>query len=166
MIRSRTRSLLFTLLFAGASLGIASALADKPTAPPADKADSPPGHPMYDAATVETLQGEVVEVKRVVPRMPMMAKRFGHGIHVMLKTDKETIEVHLGPAPFVEKQDVKIVAKDRVEVKGSRVTMDGKAVILAEQVHKGDKVLTLREPDGTPKWRGDFGPGPGGPPAR
>lgn len=172
---SRTRTLLMAALLAGGSLGAPAAFADKPAKPPAEKPAAPPtdepgppmAHPKYDPATVENLQGEVVEVKRVVPKMPMMAKRFGHGIHVMLKTDKETIEVHLGPAPYVEKQDVKIAAKDRLEVKGSRVTVDGKQVILAEQVKKGDKVLVLREADGTPRWRGEMGHGgPGGPPAR
>jgi hypothetical protein len=151
MERTRTRWS-FTAVAAVLSLSpLGVALADQPEAPAV--ADEP-GHPMYDPATVETLQGEVVEMKRVVPRMKRMAKRFGHGVHAMLRTDKETIEVHLGPAPFVDQQEPKLAAKDRVEVKGSRVTIDGKPVILAEQVRKGEQVLTLRAPDGTPRWRG------------
>ena len=48
-----------------------------------------------------------------------------------VKTNKETISVHLGPVFYIENQDVKLQAKDKVEAKGSRITFDGKPAIIA-----------------------------------
>jgi hypothetical protein len=72
----------------------------------------------------------------------------------MLKTEDETISVHLGPGWYIENQDVKIQPKDKLEVKGSRVTFEGKPVIIAAEVKKGDEVLKLRDKNGFPLWSG------------
>lgn len=104
---------------------------------------------MYNPATAETLRGEVVGIQQFVP-----AKGMRSGVHVQLKTDKETIDVHLGPTWYVENQDVKIAPKDQIEVKGSRITFDGKAAIVAAEVTKGDETLTLRDQNGIPLWSG------------
>ncbi len=109
-----------------------------------------PGGPygrMYDTKAVETVKGEVVAVG---PVMPM--KGMGGGIHVSLKTEKETLSVHLGPSWFIENQDFKIEPKDTLEVKGSRVTMGGKPALIAAEVKKGDETLTLRDDNGVPVW--------------
>jgi hypothetical protein len=74
------------------------------------------------------------------------------GVHLTLKTDKETVSVHLGPAWYLENQDVKIEKKDRLEIKGSRVSFGGKPAIIASEVRKGDQILTLRDNDGFPVW--------------
>ena len=102
---------------------------------------------MYDPKTVETISGEVASVDRITP-----AKGMSGGVHMNVKTDKETISVHLGPSWYLENQDVKIAAKDKVEVKGSRITFGGKPVIIAAEVKKGDEVLKLRDDAGFPVW--------------
>lgn len=102
---------------------------------------------MYKVDTIETLQGEVMTIETFVPR-----PRMSTGVHMVLKTNKETIPVHLGPAWFVENQDMAIDPKDKVEVKGSRITFEGKPAIIAMKVVKGDKVLKLRDKDGFPAW--------------
>lgn len=104
---------------------------------------------MYNPATVETIKGEVVAVEKVKPMNGMQ-----YGIHLMVKTDKETIPVHLGPSWYIERQDTKIQKGDRIEVRGSRVTFDGKPAIIAEEVKKGDHVLVLRDSSGVPAWSG------------
>jgi hypothetical protein len=103
----------------------------------------------YDPKTIETITGEVTKVDRITP-----GKGMSGGIHMLVKTDKETISVHLGPSWYLENQDVKIEAKDKVEVKGSRITFDGKPAIIAAEVRKGDEVLTLRNDAGFPVWSG------------
>jgi hypothetical protein len=111
-----------------------------------------PGTPYgrrYDPRTVETISGEVVSLDRFTPN-----KGMGHGVHAMVKTDKETISVHLGPSWYIENQDVQIAAKDKIEVKGSRITFDGKPAIIAAEVKKGDDVLVLRDASGLPVWSG------------
>jgi hypothetical protein len=35
---------------------------------------------------------------------------------------------------------------------GSKVTWQGKPLIVAEKIKKGDQVLKLREPNGVPVW--------------
>ena len=111
-----------------------------------------PGTPygrMYNPQTVETITGEVVSVDTITP-----SKGMAHGVHATVKTDKETISVHLGPAWYIENQDVKIAPKDTIEVKGSRITFNGKPAIVAAEVKKGDEVLALRDASGFPVWSG------------
>jgi hypothetical protein len=104
---------------------------------------------MYNPQTVETLRGEVVTVDQITPM-----KGMAYGVHATVKTDKETISVHLGPGWYIENQDVQIAAQDKVEVKGSRVTFEGKPAIIAAEVKKGDEVLVLRDASGFPVWSG------------
>ena len=76
------------------------------------------------------------------------------GVHVMLKTDKETISVQLGPEWYIERLDTKIVKGDTIEVKGSRVMFADKPAIIAAEVKKGDSTLVLRDVSGIPAWAG------------
>lgn len=104
---------------------------------------------MYNPKTVETISGEVVSVDRITPM-----KAMSYGVHMNVKTEKETISVQLGPGWYLENQDVKIEPKDKVEVRGSRVTFFGKPAIFAAEVKKDDQVLKLRDEDGFPVWSG------------
>lgn len=104
---------------------------------------------MYNPQTVETISGEVVAVDKIMPQ-----KGMSYGVQLMVKTDKETIPVHLGPAWYIENQSIKIAPKDKVEVKGSRITFAGKPAIIASEIKKGDDVLTLRDTNGFPVWNG------------
>ncbi len=109
-----------------------------------------PGTPysrMYDPKTVETITGEVLRIDRITPR-----KGMSYGAHMMVKTDKEEISVHLGPGWYLENQDVKIEPKDTVEVEGSRITFGGKPAIIAAELKKGGQVLKLRDDGGFPAW--------------
>ena len=105
---------------------------------------------MYNPQTVETLTGEVMSVESI----PGKGGGRAYGVHFTLKTDKETIPVHLGPSWYINKQNIKIEAKDKVEVTGSRVTFEGKPAIIAAEVKKGDQVLKLRDQAGIPLWAG------------
>ena len=76
------------------------------------------GDRMYNPQTVETISGVVVSVGKFGG-----IKGMSQGIHAVIKTDTETISVHLGPAWFIDNQETKISPNDRVEVKGSRITL-------------------------------------------
>jgi len=104
---------------------------------------------MYNPASVETLTGTVEAVDKVMPMKGMY-----YGIHLLLKTDKETVSVHLGPGWYIERLDMKIEKGDKIQVKGSKVTMMGKPAIIASEVRKGDSVLMLRDENGIPLWSG------------
>lgn len=104
---------------------------------------------MYDPKTVATIEGKVVSVDAFVPN-----KGMSPGVHVTIKTAQETLSVHLGPEWYISGQDMKIVPGDSVEVKGSRITFDGKPAIIAAQITKGADVLVLRDDSGFPAWAG------------
>ncbi len=104
---------------------------------------------MYNTATVETISGIVESVDRIIPM-----KGMSYGVHIMVKTEKETISVHLGPGWYIERLDTKIEKGDEIEIKGSRVTIMDKPAIIAAEVKKGDSVLILRDGAGIPVWAG------------
>jgi hypothetical protein len=104
---------------------------------------------LYDNKTVVTLEGSVERVEKIIPM-----KGMGDGVHFVLKTSSETIPVQLGPTWFVEKQPVQILAQDVVEVTGSRVSCDGKPVIMATLIKKGGQIVRYRDAKGIPGWAG------------
>jgi len=103
----------------------------------------------YNPETEETISGEVVSVDKIV-----RGKEGLYGIHLTVKADEETVTVHLGPGWYIENQDMKIEAKDKVEITGSKIFYEGKPVITAYEIKKGEDILVLRDTDGFPAWRG------------
>lgn len=109
-----------------------------------------PGTPyarLYDPKTVETVSGEIVSIDLLAPM-----KGMSPGLHLTVKTDKETLSVHLGPTWYLENQDVKLAPKDMVEITGSRITFAGKPALIATEAKKGDAALMLRDGAGNPMW--------------
>ena len=104
---------------------------------------------LYDQTTVETVSGVVVKVERMTPRRGM-----SYGVHLLLKTDKEVISVHLGPSWFINRQDMKIKKNDKIQVKGSRILINKNPAIIAAEITKGKHILKLRDESGIPVWSG------------
>jgi hypothetical protein len=113
----------------------------------------PQGGRMYDPKTVETISGQVLSVEQVRGKGQGRAGG-GYGVHVILKSDAGEIAVHLGPSWFLDQQGLKVAQGDQIEVRGSRITFDGKPAIIAAQVKKGSQSVTLRDDNGLPAWRG------------
>lgn len=108
---------------------------------------------LFDPKTIETLEGEVVNIDFHTP-----LQTSGRGVHLMFKTEKETIAIHLGPEWFIENQDLQLEKKDKIKVTGSRVTYEGKPTLIAAEIQKGDQILELRDKQGFPRWAGWRGP--------
>lgn len=104
---------------------------------------------MYDPNTVERIAGQVAGVETITP-----AKGMANGVHLLVKTDRETVSVHLGPLWYIENQDITIEPEDKIEVRGSRITFEGRPVIIAAEVRKGGEILELRDKKGFPVWSG------------
>ena len=102
---------------------------------------------MYDPATETTLKGTVDAVNQQA-RGQMM------GTHITIKTADETREVMLGPAAFITGKGFAFAKGDAVEVTGSKITMGAIEFVIAREVVKGGKTLTLRDKTGTPQWAG------------
>jgi hypothetical protein len=62
--------------------------------------------------------------------------------------------VHLGPAWYLERQDIAIEAGDQLVILGSLVDLDGERVLIAREVTRGEDVLVLRDELGRPYWAG------------
>ncbi len=105
---------------------------------------------IFNPATVETITGEVLSVDTY-----KYNKSSGYGgVHLLVKTDKETIKVHVGPVWFLEDNNFTVNVNDKVEIKGSRVTYNEEEVIIGSNIKNGDKSLALRDDDGIPYWSG------------
>ncbi len=115
-----------------------------------------PHSPMpYDPKTEVTLTGSVDEVQpRGCMHSQCCASQQGGGVHLMLKSESDVIEVCVGPASFVQEKGFSFVKGDSIEVIGSRVKMAGKEVVIARQITKDKQTLTLRDSKGIPGWAG------------
>jgi hypothetical protein len=105
---------------------------------------------LYNPKTVETITGEVVAIDSMMPMGGMSG-----GVHLQVRTSKnEVISVHLGPSWYLERQDISLQVKDKIQVKGSKVTIADKPALIAAEVKKGAQTLVLRDADGFPVWSG------------
>lgn len=106
----------------------------------------PRGRDMYNPASEEVLEGEVVRVE--VGR----GQRGPRGVHVWLDSDDEFIPVLLGPAWYLKDQSVKLEKGDRIIVRGSRVDNPRGPALIAAEFRKDDRLVTLRDEEGVPRW--------------
>ena len=103
---------------------------------------------MYDPATETAFKGTVEAVTQQTHRGQMM------GTHLTVKAADETREVMLGPSNFITAKGFSFAKGDSIEVTGSKVTMGKMEYIIAREVIKDGKTLTLRDKSGTPEWAG------------
>ena len=102
---------------------------------------------MYDSATETHFKGTIEAVTQMT-RGQMM------GTHLTLKTGEGNREIMLGPSKFITSKGFTFAKGDSIEVTGSKVTMGGMEHIIAREVVKDGKTLTLRDKTGTPEWAG------------
>lgn len=110
------------------------------------KGGSGPRGPAYDATTEITLKGSVEDVLQATGRMNIS------GTHLTLKAESGTFDVRLGPSSYLAAQKFEVTKGDLIEVTGSKVKFGSQEAILAREVKKGDKTLTLRDANGIPQW--------------
>jgi len=103
--------------------------------------------PRYDPASVVDVEATVLEV-RDAPQNKTSAK----GIFLLVKTERETIDVYVGPADFLKDFDIVFARGDRVQIIGSRVRSGEGYLILAREVRRRERTLYLRTRNGEPNW--------------
>lgn len=101
----------------------------------------------YDPITETTINGKIEEVKHA----PGPAGGAG-GVHLIINTAQGKVEAQLGPARFIEKQELKFAKGDQVEIVGSKVKGAEVETVIAREIKKEGKVLTLRNAQGIPVW--------------
>jgi hypothetical protein len=103
---------------------------------------------LYNRGSSVDFSGTVIGVQREAPMQGM-----DPGMSLLVKASNGgTATVDLGPAWYVDGMNRKFNLKDRVQVTGSKVFIDGRSVILARKISKGNQVLYLRGEDGFPMW--------------
>lgn len=104
---------------------------------------------MYDPSRVETIQGTVLEIQG-----GNRGNRMPHGMYLQIKTNTETLGLHVGPAWYLDQQNFQIQPNDVVEVTGTRVNWGGQQSLIVGEIKKGNQTLQLRDENGYPRWMG------------
>lgn len=100
-----------------------------------------------DAMT--TVEGTVKSVDTFRPEIGAAQR----GVELKIETaNKETETIQLGPQSWMDSQNFRFNAGDRVTVTGSKVRHGLTKVIMASDVRKGDQTMRLRDEQGKPLW--------------
>jgi hypothetical protein len=102
--------------------------------------------PPFDPASENTVAGTVRSV------LPATGTDGTVGVHLVVRTARGDVRVHLGPAVFIGMNDFSFLVDDEVDITGATVTRAGDTAIWARTITKNSKTLTLRDTDGTPRW--------------
>lgn len=103
----------------------------------------------YDCNLEVVTPATVVKVEHFTPQ-PGMAD----GVRALVVIGSESLWVHLGPALYLEAQEVKVAPGDHVVFTGSNLRVNGEHFLVAAEVEKDGKVLHLRDHMGRPAWNG------------
>ena len=151
---------LLAAVLLGGVLAAPLALAQEPSAPappaPAPPEQAPPAQapPVAKAPATKAPEYDVkaeVTIKGVVEEIHESKMRGDHpGLHLILKTDTETIEVHACPVLFMSELEFAIEKGDTLTVDGSRPEAGG--IVVAREITKGQVSLRLRDKTGAPVW--------------
>ena len=103
---------------------------------------------IYDPKTEVTVKGSVEEV------LQYSGKGSSTGTHLMLNSSEGSLDVHLGPSWFLSQQKIEFTKGNEIEVTGAKVKVNGKVTVIAREIKKDEKVITLRNAQGVPEWAG------------
>ena len=99
--------------------------------------------------TETTVTGTINEIAEF-----SLEKNCPFGIALKVNKNGEIKTVHLGPAWYLDNQDIKFSIGEKVEIVGSVVKYDNEDIIIAREIIREDGVLILRDKDGFPYWAG------------
>lgn len=98
---------------------------------------------MYDPSQLETIHGRVLKIERVGP---------GQGTWLQVKTEQETLTVHLGPAWYLNQQKVAIAPNETIEVTGVRNIGGNDITLMASKFKYTGQTIELYDKQGFPSW--------------
>ncbi len=102
----------------------------------------------YNPSTEITVKGTIEEVQQ------LQGRHGWSGTHLVLKTEAENLEVHVGPSSYIAEKQFSFAKGDQLEVVGSKVKVGTKDVLIAREITKEGNKLVLRNPQGIPMWSG------------
>jgi len=102
----------------------------------------------YDVSKELTIKGVVTEVKDF--QCPVSG---GMGAHLVVKTEKGLVTVHLALSKFLSDYGFNFAKGDEVEVRGMKAKVgDDENAILARTIERGNQTFTFRDKAGKPLW--------------
>ena len=108
-----------------------------------------PYNRLYDAQDVDTIKAVVLEMKEITP-LPGMAPGLGM---VIEEKNGERYLAHICPLAYKDETSIGIKKGDKIDLRGCLVEIDGKEVIMAAKIKKGEKAIKVRlTSDGKPFW--------------
>jgi hypothetical protein len=102
---------------------------------------------VYDASDVVTVQGVVQDVQQFY--CPISGEE---GTHLTVKTENETVQVHVAPTRFLRNNNVSFSKGDQIQVVGSRIIYHGHNAMIARTATLGGQTVAFRETNGHPLW--------------
>ena len=96
---------------------------------------------LYDAAHETAIEGAVVSYTAEAPAPPI-------GAHLVLQTANGAIEVHLGPASYLQARHFTLAKGDFVRVVGTNAATPQGGIFLARVIQKGGESIVLRTTKG------------------
>jgi hypothetical protein len=97
----------------------------------------------YDLSRETVLQGTVVSFTASSQLPPV-------GSHVIIQTASGPVDVHLGNATVLKRNDIFLVAGDSVRIVGEDQQYGGGSFFAARVLQKGNQSVTLRNSKGIP----------------
>ena len=114
---------------------------------------TPQGSRMYDVTTETTIVGTVESVQNVTGSGGRGRGGMG-GTHLVVKTEKDAVAVHVGPTAYLAEKGITLAKGDKLEILGSKVTVDNETFLIARQIKKANNTWSLRDASGRPAWSG------------
>ena len=109
---------------------------------------APAGGFSYDVSKEVTIKGLVEEVKDF--QCPVSG---GMGAHLVVKTEKGSVTVHLALSKFLSEYGFNFVKGDDIQVTGVKAKVgNDENAILARTIERGNQRFTFRDKAGKPLW--------------
>ena len=96
----------------------------------------------YDANRETVLEGTVVGYTKSAQIAPT-------GAHAAVQTRSGEVDVHLGPASYLQAKHFSLAPGEQVRFAGVNAVVNGKDVFLARTAQKGNQFLAIRSPRGS-----------------
>ncbi|HET6613693.1 MAG TPA: hypothetical protein VFG83_16955 [Kofleriaceae bacterium] len=104
---------------------------------------------LFNPSQMVTVSGTVQSINTVKPMEGM-----SEGVMVLVRTDSgQVVPVQLGPSWFITRQGPIVQQGDTISIHGSRAQVNGKPVVIASTLMKGNMALMLRDRRGMPVWQ-------------
>lgn len=105
------------------------------------------GNKKSNPLNVERVSGEVTD-KKVITNPDGSSM-----VSITLSTPSEDIKVLLAPSSYLDASRVGVQIGDTVEIKGSRMQVNGSEMMIASEINKNGNVIPLRDDKGNPMWK-------------